>query len=61
MFAIMDLILNHQCECNTADLKIYSQLANLKKHRIEKYFLEIHKSALDSVNVTTFKVQIRSF
>ena len=29
-------------ECNTADLKI---------------FFEIHKSALDSVNLTTFKVQ----
>ena len=42
MSAIMDF------ECNTADLK---------KHRIEKYFFEIHKSALDSVNVTTFKVQ----
>ena len=51
MSAIMDF------ECNTADLKIYGQLANLKKHGIEKYFFEIHKSALDSVDVTTFKVQ----
>ena len=57
MCAIMDLKLNHQRECHTADLKIYNQLAYLKKHGIEKYFFKIHKSALDNVNGTIFKVQ----
>ena len=42
---------------NTVDLKIYSQLASRKKHRFEKYFFEIHKSALDSVDIAIFKVQ----
>ena len=34
----MDLELNPSCEHNTADLQIDSQLARLKKHRIENYF-----------------------
>ena len=33
------------------------KLIKLKNDKIEKQFFEIHKSALDNVNVTIFKVQ----
>ena len=58
MSAIMDLKLNHERESNTADLRIYSQLANLKKQKIKqkRYFSEI-QSALYNVDVRNFKVQ----
>ena len=54
----MNLRLNHELERNAADLKIYSRQAHLKIQRTEKnIFCEIYKSALDSVDVTTFKTQ----
>ena len=60
-FAIVDLKFNHLRECNTADLKIYSQSVHLKKYymRIVKYmyFFEFHESAFDSAEVTICKVQ----
>ena len=56
--AIVDLKFNNKRKCSTENLKIYSQLVDLKKYytRTIKYF-EIYESPLDSANVTICKVQ----
>ena len=59
----MDSKLNHYREYNTANLKIYSQLAHLKRNRnwfflfFFFFFLRFHENVSDIVNITICKVK----